>query len=75
MTTTVLKHMKQNIVFEVFWNEHKETEFAIQIVKNVKSMIFTSSKRLVITAQCISHHLRRLIMSRLKHSLHKELKS
>ena len=49
MTITVLKHMKQNIAFEVFRNEHGGTEFAIQVVKDVKNMIFTSSKRLAIT--------------------------
>ena len=49
MTTTVLKHMEQDIAFRVFRNEHGGAEFAIQVIKDAKGMTFMPSKRLAIT--------------------------
>ena len=43
----VLKYTEQDISFGVFQNEHGVTEFAMQVMKDVKGMTFTPGKRSV----------------------------
>jgi len=46
----ILKYMKQDIAFGVIRNEHGKAEFAMQVVKDGKGMMFTPGRRSVFIA-------------------------
>jgi hypothetical protein len=48
-----LNCIERDVTFVVFRNEHGEAEFAMQVVKDAKSMTFTPDKGWVLTPQGI----------------------